>query len=125
MTSSQMLLSLFRRNADLIDFRDAEALAEIGRRLGQEELRDFVEAVNEEGIKRALKSFRRPLGNRPGLNAQHPPVHIALRETERHISLHIRHEKGSRIQAGDRERFQREFAGFLERIEQSEREAAG
>jgi ParB family chromosome partitioning protein len=125
MTSSKMLLSLFQRNADLIDFRDAEALAEIGRRLGQEELRDFVEAVNDEGIKRALKSFRRPPGNRPGLNAQHPPVHIALRETERHISLQMRHEKGSRIQAGDRERLQREFAGFLERIEQSEREAAG
>jgi hypothetical protein len=37
----------------------------------------------------------------------------------------MRHEKGSKIQAGDKERLQREFADFLERIEQSEREAAG
>ena len=117
MTSSQMLLSLFQRNADLIDFRDAEALAEIGRRLGQEGLRDFVEAVNEEGIKRALKSFRRPPGSKPGLNAQHQPVHSALRETERHISLQMRYEKGAELGTGDRDRLQTMYDDFVARID--------
>lgn len=117
MTSSQMLLSLFQRNADLIDFRDAEAIAEIGRRLGQEELRDFVEAVNEEGIKRALKRFRQPLGGKPGPDAQHPPVQTALRETGRHISLVMRYEKGAELGTGERDRLRTMYDDFVARID--------
>jgi len=124
MNSSKVLSSFFQKNADLIDFRDAEALADIGRRLRQEELKDFIDAANDEGIKCALKRFRRQLGNRPGLKVRHQPIQSVLRETKHHIFLQMRHEKGSKIQAEDRERLQREFADFLERIEQSEREVA-
>lgn len=116
---SETLLSVFKRNAHLIDFKDAEALADIGRYLREEDFGKFLEAVNSEGIKRAIKSSRSPLRTRLGLKAKGQPVLGAVKETETHVFLQIRYEKGAELTAGDRDRLRNMYDDFVARIEKS------
>jgi ParB/RepB/Spo0J family partition protein len=116
---SEPLLAVFKRNAHLIDFRDAEALADIGRYLSEEDFGRFLEAVNSEGIKRAIKSFRSPLKTRLRLKTKGQPLLGSVKETETHVRLQMRYEKGSELKAGDRERLRTMYDDFVARIAKS------
>ncbi|MBI5846514.1 MAG: ParB/RepB/Spo0J family partition protein [Nitrospirae bacterium] len=117
--ASELLLTVIKRNAHLIDFKDAEALADIVRNLGQEGLVRFIAAVNSDGIKRAIKSFRNSQTSKPGRNANSQSVTGAVRETATHIRLLMRYEKGSALKAGDRDRLRIVYEDFAARIEKS------
>jgi len=117
--ASETFLSVFKRNAHLIDFKDAEALADIARYLGQEAFGKFLDAVNSEGIKRAIKNFRRPLSGKLGLKAKGQSVLGSVRETETHVRLQMRYEKGAKLKTEDRDRLRVIYEDFVARIEKS------
>ncbi len=117
--ASELLLTVIKGNAHLIDFRDAEALADIVRSLGGEALGRFVDAVNSDGIKRAIKSFRNSQTSKPSRKANSQSVTGAVRETATQIRLLMRYEKGSEIKAQDRDRLRIVYEDFAARIERS------
>jgi ParB family chromosome partitioning protein len=115
--ASDTFLSVSKKNAHLIDFRDAEALANIGRYLLPEEFTKFFDLVKNEGIKRAIKHYRNPL--RPSLaqNSGRQPVRCTVKETETCVRLQIRYEKGEQLKGEDKKKLQEKFDDFLLRIE--------
>ena len=116
---SELLLTVIKRNAHLIDFKDAEALADIVRNLEQEALGRFVDTVKSDGIKQAIKSFRKPQSVEPSRKAKSQSVIGTVRETGTHIRLLMRYEKGSELKAGDRDRLRIVYEDFAARIERS------
>lgn len=115
--ASELLLTVIKRNAHLIDFKDAEALADIVRNLEQEALGRFVDTVKSDGIKQAIKSFRNSLSAKPGRKAKSQSVIGTVSETGTHIRLLMKYEKGSALKAGDRDRLRIVYEDFAARIE--------
>lgn len=117
--TSELLLTVIKRNAHLIDFKDAEALADIVRNLEQEALGRFVDTVKSDGIKRAIKSFRNSQTSKSSRKAKSQSVIGTVRETGTHIRLLMRYEKGSELKAGDRDKLRIVYEEFAARIERS------
>lgn len=115
--ASDTFLSVSKKNAHLIDFRDAEALANIGRYLLPEEFTKFFDLVKNEGIKQAIKHYRNPLRSSPAQNSGQQPVRCTIKETETCVRLQIRYEKGEQLKAEDKKKLQEKFDDFLLRIQ--------
>jgi ParB/RepB/Spo0J family partition protein len=113
--SSETLLSVFQRNAQAIDFRMAEAIANLGRYLKGEELNKFANFADKEGIDKAIKQFRRPMSAITGTGRKSQPLSYTTKDTETHVSLQLRYAKGSGLTADDRDKFQRAFEDFMSR----------
>ena len=79
----------------------------------------FLDAVNTEGIKRAIKIFRSPLRTRLGLKAKGQSVLGAVKETGTHVRLQMRYEKGAELKVGDKDRLRVIYEDFVARIEKS------
>jgi len=117
--ASEKLLSVFKSNAHLIDFKDAESLADIGRNLRQEDFGKFLDIVNGKGIKQAIKGLRSIISAKPEPQAKGQTVFGAVKETETHVRLQMRCEKGVALKAEDRDRLQTMYDDFMARIEKS------
>ncbi|MGO9612371.1 MAG: ParB/RepB/Spo0J family partition protein [Dissulfurispiraceae bacterium] len=111
-SASEMLLSLFQRDAHLIDFREAEALADIWRYLRQEDFSRFLDVATHEGIKQAIKLFRGPVGAGLSMKNKAQSVLCKVKETGTHLNLQMRYEKGAEVEASDIERLQKAFDDF-------------
>ncbi|MGD0885904.1 MAG: ParB/RepB/Spo0J family partition protein [Thermodesulfovibrionales bacterium] len=120
--SSETLLSLFQRSARTIDFRMAEAIANLGRYLKQEEFNKFVDFANKEGIDRAIKEFRRPMSVITGTGRKRQPLSHITKETETHVLFQARYEKRAEVNTEDREKLKRACADFIGRLETSKSE---
>lgn len=118
-SSSETVLSLFERNAHLIDFSDAEAMADILQSLNEEEMDKFLGIANSEGVKSSIRHFHKSIRAGRGQKTGRA-VLCMVKETEDHISLQMKYEKDSKIEEEDRERILNTFEDFLARLKQRE-----
>jgi ParB/RepB/Spo0J family partition protein len=117
--SSETLLSVFQRSAHAIDFRMAEAIANLGRYLKGEELNKFANFADKEGIDKAIKQFRRPMSAITGTGRKPQPLSYTTKETEAHVFFQVKYEKGTEFRKEDRGEIERTFDDFFTRVDNS------
>jgi len=115
--SSQVLSSIFERQAEFIDFKTAETMASLFETIlnSHESREKFLDVVNKEGIKRAIKYFMQLVNSTP--RRIDKSFNIAVRKDE--LIFTARHDRNKGITVESKREIQRGLTLFFERLRES------